>query len=80
MNFIEQIFGIAPDAGDGSFEMLLFLISIAAIVLITLYRRGVFSSLCPRHDTVKRSPGYVRIAARSLTGHPMPVDGGYMAQ
>jgi hypothetical protein len=40
MNFIEQIFGIGPDAGDGSFEMLLFLVSIAGIVLITLYRRA----------------------------------------
>jgi hypothetical protein len=39
MDFIEKIFGIAPDGGDGSFEFLLFLIPISLIVVIALWRR-----------------------------------------
>jgi len=37
MDFIEQIFGFSPDGGSGVFELLLFLIPIAGLVL--LYRR-----------------------------------------
>jgi hypothetical protein len=36
MDFIERIFGIAPDGGSGSFEVLLFLIPIVG--LYALYR------------------------------------------
>jgi hypothetical protein len=36
MDFIEQIFGIAPDGGSGSLEVLLFLIPVVGIYL--LYR------------------------------------------
>ncbi len=39
MDFIERIFGIAPDGGDGSFEALLFLIPIVLIVAIGYWRR-----------------------------------------
>ena len=39
MDFIEKIFGISPDGGDGSFEFLLFLIPISLIVVIALMRR-----------------------------------------
>jgi hypothetical protein len=39
MDFIERIFGISPDAGDGSLELLLFLIPIAGIVALIYWRR-----------------------------------------
>jgi hypothetical protein len=35
MNFIERIFGVAPDGGSGSFEILLFLIPMAAICVVS---------------------------------------------
>lgn len=34
MDFIERIFGISPDGGSGSFELLLFLIPVAGLVLL----------------------------------------------
>ena len=37
MDFIERIFGIAPDGGSGSLEVLLFLLPVAGLYL--LYRR-----------------------------------------
>jgi hypothetical protein len=37
MDFIERIFGISPDGGDGSAELLVFTIFIAACLLISLY-------------------------------------------
>jgi hypothetical protein len=39
MDFIERIFGIAPDAGSGSLEYLLFAIPIAGIAYLLLRRR-----------------------------------------
>jgi hypothetical protein len=39
MDFIEKIFGIAPDGGSGSLEVLLFLIPVVGIYL--LYRARV---------------------------------------
>ena len=39
MDFIERIFGIAPDNGSGLLEILLFLIPIAGILLIREWRR-----------------------------------------
>ena len=39
MDFIEHIFGIAPDGGSGVLEFLLFLIPIAGIVLLRAYVR-----------------------------------------
>ena len=39
MDFIEKIFGISPDGGDGSFELLLFLIPLTLIVLVAVVRR-----------------------------------------
>ena len=38
MDFIEFVFGFAPDGGDGSFEFLLFAIPVAGIVYL-LWRR-----------------------------------------
>jgi hypothetical protein len=38
MDFIEKIFGISPDGGSGSFELLLFLIPIVAILAIRHWR------------------------------------------
>jgi len=37
MDFIEKIFGFAPDGGSGAFEVLLFLIPVVGLYL--LYRR-----------------------------------------
>jgi hypothetical protein len=34
MDFIEQIFGISPDGGSGSFELLLFAIPIVGLYAI----------------------------------------------
>jgi hypothetical protein len=39
MDFIERIFGIAPDGGSGSLELLLFLIPIAGIAYLWVRRR-----------------------------------------
>ena len=39
MDFIERIFGFAPDGGDGSFEFLLFAIPIAGIAYLLWRRR-----------------------------------------
>ena len=40
MDFIERIFGIAPDGGSGSLEFLLFLIPLAGLTLLIKYRRA----------------------------------------
>ena len=38
MDFIEKIFGLSPDGGDGSFEFMLFAIPIGGVCYL-LYRR-----------------------------------------
>jgi hypothetical protein len=40
MNFIEQLFGISPDGGSGSFEFLLFVVPIALLLLRAAWRRS----------------------------------------
>lgn len=39
MDFIEKIFGIAPDGGSGAFEVLLFALPIAGIVFLLAKRK-----------------------------------------
>lgn len=39
MNFIEKLFGFEPDGGDGSFELLLFLIPIIGIIAFRLWQK-----------------------------------------
>lgn len=39
MDFIETIFGFAPDGGDGSLEFLLFAIPVAGIAYLLWRRR-----------------------------------------
>jgi hypothetical protein len=39
MDFIERLFGFAPDGGDGSFELLLFAIPIVGLAILYLVRR-----------------------------------------
>ena len=39
MDFIERIFGFAPDGGNGTLEMLLFLIPIAGTASLVMKRR-----------------------------------------
>jgi hypothetical protein len=38
MDFIEKIFGIAPDGGSGSLEVVLFLIPILAATIVVFLR------------------------------------------
>jgi hypothetical protein len=38
MDFIERIFGISPDGGSGSFEMMLLFIPLAAVIGYLVYR------------------------------------------
>ena len=39
MDFIERIFGLSPDGGDGSFEFLLFALPIASLCWLAHWRR-----------------------------------------
>lgn len=39
MDFIERLLGFAPDGGNGMFELLLFAIPIAGIVILATWRR-----------------------------------------
>jgi hypothetical protein len=39
MDFIERLFGIAPDGGSGALEFLLIAIPIAGLCYLTLRRR-----------------------------------------
>ena len=41
MDFIERIFGLSPDDGSGWFEVLLFLIPIAGLLLLREWRKRV---------------------------------------
>jgi hypothetical protein len=38
MDFIERIFGVSPDGGSGTFEVLLFLVPVA-VILVFLWRQ-----------------------------------------
>jgi len=44
MDFIEQLFGISPDGGDGSTE-LMFITVLVLIVLLTASRRAIWTFL-----------------------------------
>jgi hypothetical protein len=41
MDFIERIFGLAPDGGSGSLELLLFLIPLAGLAWLIRHRRAL---------------------------------------
>lgn len=41
MDFIERVFGVSPDGGSGSLEALLFLIPIAGILALAMWRARV---------------------------------------
>jgi len=38
MDFIERLFGISPDGGNGTFELLLFLIPLVTVVILWFSR------------------------------------------
>jgi hypothetical protein len=40
MQFIESLFGVAPDGGSGTLELLLFLIPLAGILALRAWRRS----------------------------------------
>lgn len=50
MDFIEKLFGFAPDGGNGSFEFLLFAVPLAGIVYLALRRRRQDRSKVQRKD------------------------------
>jgi hypothetical protein len=59
MDWIERWFGIAPDNGDGSLELLLTLFAVAsAIVLVAMAHRktrwALFGFLARSRDSVRR--------------------------
>jgi hypothetical protein len=39
MDFLETLFGFAPDGSDGTFELLLFALPMAGIVALSWWRR-----------------------------------------
>ena len=39
MDFIENIFGISPDGGSGTFEFLLFAIPIIALLALRIWQK-----------------------------------------
>ncbi len=39
MKFIEQIFGVSPDGGTGSLELLLFLVPLVAAIAFLQWRK-----------------------------------------
>jgi hypothetical protein len=47
MDFIERWFGVSPDGGDGSLEML-WIVAIAIVVVAVLCRRPVINWLAAR--------------------------------
>jgi Tfp pilus assembly protein PilE len=55
MDFIERIFGVSPDHGDGSLERLYLvaILAVLAVITVALYRRLVRSRL--RSGTNTRS-------------------------
>ena len=55
MDFIERIFGIAPDGGSGALEFLLFVIPIAGICLMYRARK---QRAALRRSRRSSSPGY----------------------
>jgi hypothetical protein len=40
MDFVERLFGISPDAGSGSFELMLLVVPAAACIAYLIHRRG----------------------------------------
>ena len=40
MDFTEQLFGISPDGGSGSFEFLLFAVPVALLLMRAAWRRS----------------------------------------
>lgn len=44
MDFIERLFGISPDGGDGSLEEL-YLAAAAAVVVAAVFRRRIGSAI-----------------------------------
>ena len=49
MDFIEQLFGISPDGGDGSTEAM-YIVALAAIVLLFTTRPLLRKLAARRHD------------------------------
>ena len=52
MDFIEQFFGLSPDGGDGSLEMVWIAAAVVAVVAL-VFRRRIFTALA-RRATIRR--------------------------
>jgi hypothetical protein len=39
MDFVERIFGISPDSGNGTFELMLFAVPVVMVGLVFIVRR-----------------------------------------
>ena len=48
MDFIEQWFGISPDGGDGSLEVL-WIVGIVVVVMALIFRRRIIGWLSSRN-------------------------------
>jgi beta-lactamase regulating signal transducer with metallopeptidase domain len=48
MDFIEQWFGISPDGGDGSLEVL-WIVGIVVVITALIFRRRIMGWLSSRH-------------------------------
>ena len=42
MDFIERWFGVSPDGGDGSLE-LLYIVTVVAVVVMFLFRKQLYN-------------------------------------
>ncbi len=49
MDFIESLFGIAPDGGDGSLEAML-IGAVVAVALMFVFRRRIFAAFSRRSN------------------------------
>jgi hypothetical protein len=50
MDFVERLFGWAPDGGDGTFELMIIVGVVVAVVLGLLFRGKLFRSHGTRED------------------------------
>jgi hypothetical protein len=49
MQFIEELFGVSPDGGNGTLEFFLFLVPVILLVLFVNLRRARRRRAMPRH-------------------------------
>jgi len=70
MDFIEKLFGIAPDGGDGSLEVL-WIAAIATTVVAVAFRRRIGAWLSQRSTSRTEAPLPVGCAEQARV-EPLP--------